>query len=216
MTDSTNSSPSQPEPTTAAHNPQVRSVFTRADMLTWPNAITFVRLLCIPLFLWLLFGRDNRAAAAWLLGALGATDWVDGWVARRFDMSSEFGRLFDPTVDRLMFFVAIPAILIDGSIPLVVAILGLGRELLVALVSVASVAIGGGTLAVTWAGKTAAFLMMFAVPMFLGAESTLSYAPVLGWLAWIFAVPGLLYGFYSLVFQYVPSARSAANSRDPR
>ena len=193
-----------------ASHPPVRSVFHRSEILSWPNLITFVRLLCIPVFLWLLFGRDNRAAAAWLLGALGATDWIDGYVARRFDMTSEFGRLFDPTVDRLMFFVAIPAIIIDGSIPLVVAVLGLGREILVAAVAVYSVAIGAGTLDVTWEGKTAAFLMMFAFPMFLGSHSTLSYAGALEWLAWIFAVPGILYGFYSLIFQYLPTMRNAA------
>lgn len=83
---------------TAAAPPPIRSVFTKEQMLTWPNLFTFVRLLCIPVFLWLLFGPENRGAAAWLLGALGATDWVDGWIARRFDMASEFGRLFDPMV----------------------------------------------------------------------------------------------------------------------
>ena len=191
----------------------VLSIFNRDEMLTWPNLITFIRLLCIPVFLWLLFSQENRAAAAWLLAALGATDWVDGWVARRFDMTSEFGRLFDPTVDRLMFFVAIPAIIIDGSIPLTVGILGLGREVLVALVAVASVSLGAGTLVVTREGKIGAFLMMFAFPMFLGAASTLSYAPVLEWLAWIFAIPGLAYGYYSLVFEYVPAAWEASRQK---
>lgn len=194
---------------TAAAPPPVRSVFTKEQMLTWPNLFTFIRLLCIPVFLWLLFGPENRGAAAWLLGALGATDWVDGWIARRFDMASEFGRLFDPMVDRLMFFVAIPAIIIDGSIPLWVAVLALCREVLVAIVAVLAVVAGAGTLAVTWEGKTAAFALMFAVPMFLGANSTLSYAGVLNWLAWIFMVPGLGYGFYSLIFQYVPALRAS-------
>lgn len=182
-------------------------------MLTAPNAFTFVRLLCIPVFVWLLFGPERRDLAAWLLAVLGSTDWVDGWIARRFDMSSEFGRLFDPTVDRLMFFVAIPAIIIDGSIPLWVALLALAREVFVAVAAVVSVAVGAGTLAVTWEGKTAAFCLMFAVPMFLGANSTLSYADLLGWLAWVFALPGLAYGYYSLVFQYVPTLRARMEER---
>jgi len=193
--------------------PPVRSVFTREQMLTWPNAFTLARLFCIPLFVWLLFGLEDRGSAAWLLGILGATDWIDGWIARRYDMASEFGRLFDPTVDRLMFFVAIPAILIDGSIPWWVAILALAREALVAVCAVTSVAVGAGTLAVTWEGKTAAFALMFAVPMFLGANSTLSYAGLLEWLAWIFVVPGLAYGYYSLVFQYVPTLRARMADR---
>ena len=53
-------------------------------IVTLPNVVSLARLCCIPLFLYLLFGRDNRAAAAWLLGALGMTDWVDGYLARHF------------------------------------------------------------------------------------------------------------------------------------
>ena len=83
-----------------------------------PNVITVVRLCCIPVFLWLLFGRDNRAGAAWLLGALGATDWVDGYVARRFGQVTELGKMLDPTADRLLFIVGIGAIIVDGSAPL--------------------------------------------------------------------------------------------------
>jgi hypothetical protein len=66
---------------------------------------------------------------------------------------------------------------------------------------------------VTWEGKTGTFLLMFAVPMFLGAESTLSYAPILAWLAWLFAVPGLAYGWYAALFQYVPAGRRALRAR---
>ena len=103
------------------------------DMATIPNLITLVRLLLIPVFVRLLFGRDDRGSAAWLLAALGSTDWVDGWIARRFDQVSEFGKIFDPAVDRLMFLVAIPALLIDGSVPIVVAVLALAREAIVAV-----------------------------------------------------------------------------------
>ena len=177
------------------------------DILTWPNLFTLVRLACIPVFVWLLFGREHRAAAAWLLGGLGATDWVDGWLARRFDQATELGALLDPTVDRLLFLVAVPSILVDGSIPLLVAGLALLREGLVAVAALVLAALGVAPFPVTWEGKTGTFLLMFAVPMFLGAESTLSYAPILAWLAWLFAIPGLGYSWFSALFQYLPSAR---------
>ncbi|MEM7275257.1 MAG: CDP-alcohol phosphatidyltransferase family protein [Actinomycetota bacterium] len=183
------------------------------DALTWPNLITFARLLCIPLFLWLLFGREHRAAAAWLLAVLGSTDWVDGWIARRFDQATELGALFDPTVDRLLFLVAIPSLIIDGSIPLVVAILAVVREGLVAVAALVLGALGAPRFPVTWEGKTGTFLLMFAFPMFLGANSTLSYAPILAWLAWLFAVPGIGYSWYSAIFQYVPAARRSLAAR---
>ena len=178
------------------------------QIVTWPNAFTLIRLLCIPVFVWLLFGRENRAAAAWLLAILGSTDWIDGWLARRFDQATEFGAMFDPTVDRLLFFVAVPSLLIDGSIPLIVAAVALAREAMTAVLALLAQFRGSHRLEVTWEGKTGAFLLMFAVPMFLGGQSTLSYAPILRWLAWIFAIPGLAYGWYATVGQYLPTTRT--------
>lgn len=184
-----------------------------ADVVTVPNGITFVRLLMIPVFVWLLFSRDDRGGAAWLLAALGSTDWVDGWFARRFDQVSEFGKLFDPAVDRLMFLVAIPSLLIDGSVPIVVAVLALLREGIVAVAALILAKAGVDRFEVTWEGKTGAFLLMFAFPLFLGSHSTLSYADWLGPLAWLFAVPGLAYSYYSVVFQYLPLTRTGIASR---
>ncbi len=179
----------------------------RADVMTLPNLVTLVRLAFIPFFVWLLFARDERGAAAWVLGGLGSTDWVDGWIARRFDQVSEFGKIFDPAVDRLMFLVAIPALLVDGSVPIVVAVLALAREAIVAVAALALAKAGVERFDVTWEGKTGAFLLMFAFPLFLGANSELSYAGILRPLAWMFVVPGLAYSYYSVLFQYVPMTR---------
>ena len=79
-----------------------------------------VRLSLLPVFVYLLFGGDNRAAAAWLLAFLGITDFLDGYVARHFNQVSELGKILDPVADRLLFFVGIGGILIDGSAPAVV------------------------------------------------------------------------------------------------
>lgn len=180
----------------------------RADIMTVPNLITVVRLVCIPVFVWLLFAREHRAAAAWLLAALGSTDWVDGWLARRFDQVSEVGKVLDPTVDRLLFLVAVPSLVIDGSVPLLVAVLLVVREAIVAAVAITLGAMGARRIDVTWEGKAGTFAMMFALPMFLGGESTLSYAPFLAVMAWVFAVPGVILSYVSAA-QYVPRARAA-------
>ena len=95
-------------------------------ILTVPNVISLVRLLCLPLFVYLLFGRDNRAAAAGLLAVLGATDWVDGYIARHFHQVSDLGKILDPVADRLLFFVGVACILIDGSVPVWFAAHGAG------------------------------------------------------------------------------------------
>ena len=74
-------------------------------ILTIPNVITLVRLGLLPVFVWLLFGKDDRASAAYLLAVIGTTDFFDGYIARHFNQISELGKVLDPVADRLLFFV---------------------------------------------------------------------------------------------------------------
>ena len=146
-------------------------------ILTVPNVITLVRLLCLPVFLWLLFGQENRAAAAWLLGVLGATDWVDGYIARHFNQVSELGKILDPSPTGCCSSSAIGGILIDG----IASRRGsrwavLVREVLVAVATLVLAAMGARRIDVTWFGKAGTFGLMFAFPLFLGSHSTVSYA----------------------------------------
>ena len=176
-------------------------------ILTAPNAFTLLRLCCIPLFVYLLFGLDSRAGAAWLLGGLGATDWVDGWMARRFNQTSEFGKVFDPTADRILFIVAVTAIIIDGSAPLWFCVAVVARELTVGVVmAVATVFFKMQRFDVTWLGKTATFLLMFAFPGFMLGQT--SFPAHQGFLvaAWITGVPGLILSYYT-AFTYIPKIR---------
>ena len=87
-------------------------------IVTVPNAITLVRLACIPLFLWLLFGADRQTASALLLGVLGATDWVDGFVARRYHQVSTVGKVLDPVADRVLVVTAVIAITVILAVAL--------------------------------------------------------------------------------------------------
>jgi cardiolipin synthase len=174
---------------------------------TLPNLITLIRLLCLPVFLYLLFGLEERAAAAWLLGALGATDWVDGYLARRLGQVSEFGKKFDPTVDRLLFIVGLGAIVIDGSAPIVISVLILAREIVLgAAVAIATLVYGMERFDVTFLGKTATFLLMFAVPGFLMGASEMPGADGFLVASWILAVPGVVLS-YVTAFAYVPKIR---------
>src|SRR5580765_2282552 len=106
---------------------------TSNRIVTVPNLFSLIRLACLPLFVWLLLVQNDRASAAWLLGALGATDWIDGYIARHFDQVSELGKVLDPTADRLLFLVGIGAIMIDGSAPVVFSVLVLAREALLGI-----------------------------------------------------------------------------------
>ena len=177
--------------------------------LTLPNAFTLVRLCCIPLFLYLLFGRDNRAGAAWLLGGLGATDWVDGWLARRLNQTSEFGKIFDPTADRLLFIVGIGGIIVDHSAPLWLAWAIVAREVIFGgTVAIATLAFGMKRFDVTWLGKLATFLLMFAFPGFLLGASTFPLHRGFQIAAWILGIPGLVLSYYTAV-TYIPTIRSS-------
>ncbi len=201
-------------PTADVISPQTSS----PDRGVWtvPNLISFLRLACLPVFLYLLFPADNAAAAAWLLAVLGMTDWVDGYVARHFDQVSEVGKVLDPVADRLLFFVGLSAILIAGAIPDFIGIAILAREVVVGGTTVILAALGARRIDVTWFGKAGTFGNMVAMPAFLGSHSSVSYADALGWLAWIAVVPGLILS-YVAAFMYIPIARRAlAEGREAR
>ena len=177
-------------------------------ILTIPTLITFLRLLCLPLFLYVLFVRDNRFAAGCVLGALGATDWVDGYLARRLGQVSEFGKKFDPTADRIVFIVAIIAIIVDGAGPRWFLITVLARELLVGgAVAIATLCFGMVRFDVTFLGKLATLLLFFAVPGFMWGYSDISAARTCEVLAWIIGIPGLALSLYTAV-GYVPKIRA--------
>jgi cardiolipin synthase (CMP-forming) len=173
-------------------------------ILTIPNLISVVRLLCVPVFLWLLFDQDNQVGAAALLAVLGATDWVDGYVARRYHQVSKLGKILDPVADRVLLIVGVTAILIDGSAPLGIGILSLVREGLVAVSVIVLAALGARRIDVTWYGKAGTLLVMFAFPLFLLGSADEGVWSTLGtWAGWGCAIPGLVFGYIALV-QYVP------------
>jgi len=182
---------------------------TANRVLTVPNVITVVRLACIPVFLWLLFVQENRLAAGLLLGALGATDWVDGYVARHFDQVSELGKVLDPTADRLLFIVCVGAIIIDGSAPLVFSVLVVVREVLVGGSLVVLTAFGMRRFDVSWWGKAGTFGLMMTFPIFLFAAAGDGPFNEFCWIvAWLIGVPSLILSYYA-AFTYIPVMRRA-------
>jgi cardiolipin synthase len=179
-------------------------------ILTVPNVVSLARLACVPWFVWLLFGTDppDRYGAALLLAMLGCTDWIDGWIARRYRQVSTLGKVLDPTADRIMLLVGVGGILLDGSAPVWVAVAVLVREALVSLAVVALAAMGARRIDVQWAGKAGTFACMVAFPLFLTSHSTAGWADLAGTLAWLVVLPGLVLAWYAAVM-YVPMARTA-------
>ena len=177
-------------------------------ILTLPNVISLARLACAPVFVWLL-ADDHLLAAAALLAVLGASDWVDGWIARHFDQGSDLGKVLDPVADRILLLVAAIALLIQGSVPIVVGVLVLARELLVSVAALVLAAAGARRIDVQWVGKAGTLALMFAFPLFLWADAIhgAGHDAVLA-TAWFFTVCGLGLSYYA-AFTYVPIAREA-------
>jgi cardiolipin synthase len=179
-------------------------------ILTVPNGLTAIRLLCIPLFVWLLTRPDRSGwvAAALLLGGLGITDGVDGYVARHHGQVSTLGKVLDPLADRLLLAVAVAAIIVVGALPTWVAVTALTREALVAAGFLIVAALGGRRMDVQWAGKAGTFGLMWALPLFLLGHARTGWHGLFLVLAWGCVIPALAFGWYSAV-TYVPRARAA-------
>lgn len=182
---------------------------SRSRVLTIPNAISLGRLACVPWFLVLLLGDDRPVAAGVLLAVLGATDWVDGYIARHFDQASEVGKVLDPTADRILLIAAGVAILVEGSLPTWVGIVILTREALITIAVVVLAAAGAKRIDVQWAGKAGTLALMFALPGFVFvAHSSGATHDSLQLATWLFTVGGLACSWYATV-QYVPLAKTA-------
>ena len=177
-------------------------------VLTVPNAITLVRLACIPLFLWLLFGTSRQTDAAVLLAVLGATDWVDGFVARRYGQVSTVGKVLDPVADRVLVVTAVIAIMVYGAVPVWFGAATLAREVVVSAAVLLLASLGAARIDVLWVGKAGTFALMFAYPAFLLGDGTAGWQDPIRIIAWVTGLIGLTLAWIAAA-SYVPVARRA-------
>ena len=141
-------------------------------ILTIPNVISIIRVGMVPVFVWLLIGRDDPTNAGWLLAAIGATDWIDGFLARKLGQVSELGKLLDPAADRLAVAAAVIGGWISGDLPWGISLAIIVREAVVAL-GAAIVAIASrAKIEVRYIGKLATLGLYFAIPFFLVGGGT--------------------------------------------
>jgi cardiolipin synthase len=177
-------------------------------IFTAPNVITLVRLLCIPLFVWLVFGAHRQTDAAILLAVLGATDWVDGFVARRYGQVSTLGKVLDPAADRILVGTAVIVVIVHGAVPLWFGIATIVREVLVSAMVLLLAALGASRIDVLWVGKAGTFGLMFAYPAFLLGHGTAGWQGPVRDCAWIAGIVGLALAYFAAT-QYVSPARQA-------
>jgi len=175
---------------------------------TLPNLITAVRLACIPLYIWILFGADRQTAAALLLAALGATDWIDGYIARRFHQVSTVGKVLDPVADRILVVTAIITIMVQGAVPIWFGVATLAREVVVSGAVLLLASLGAARIDVLWVGKAGTFALMTAYPLFLVSHGPATWQSVLHVAAWVIGLLGLALAWVA-AGSYVAPAREA-------
>jgi cardiolipin synthase len=169
-------------------------------LLTAPNVITAIRLAGLPLFVWLVLGADRYLVAFWVLVAIAATDWIDGYVARRFDQVSRIGKLVDPLVDRLLLASAAITLVVAGLLPWPLLALILVRDVVVLGVSLAWFA-GVPPIPVSRIGKLATALLMIGIPCFLLSGVDWAGADVIRAIAWTSTVAGIV-AYYLAAARY--------------
>ena len=175
-------------------------------ILNIPNALTALRALGVPVFLYLFLVAEEPIASFVVITLGGITDYLDGKIARALKQTSEFGAKFDPTVDRLYIAAVIIALAIRDYLPwsLVVAIIA--RDLILFLVIIYQKLRGIPFLEVSFLGKAATFNLLYAFP-FLLLEEVSVIGPWCFAAGWSFAIWGISLYFYTGIQYLVKGLR---------
>lgn len=186
---------------------EVQSTQVQTDrVLTVPNVLSALRLLGVPLFLWLILGPEADGLAVGVLMLAGFTDWLDGFLARRWHQISRVGQLLDPVADRLYILATLVGLLLRGIVPWWFVVLLVSRDVIMSVVLAVLKRRGVTGLPVHFLGKAATFCLLYAFPLLLLGDGT-------GWLAqtanvfgWAFAVWGTALYWWAAVL-YIGQAR---------
>jgi len=170
-----------------------------------PNVISLIRLALIPVFIWLIAIGDYGWAGI-LLGIIGATDWIDGYLARRLNQVTEMGKFLDPVADRIAVVVAVIGGLLTPVLPTWFAVLLILREVMIGIGAIVGWRNGVTKLDVRWLGKLATLMLYFSISFFyVGVGFDLDW---LVWIAYVIGVPGLAI-YWWVAFEYLGDMRRA-------
>jgi cardiolipin synthase len=160
-------------------------------VLTVANLISFLRIALIPVFVVLIVREETTTAGLVLFAVVVATDWVDGWVARRTHQVSELGKVLDPVADRLSIAAGLIALAIRGAFPWWAALLILVRDVVVLVVGAILLVSRKVRIDVRWVGKLATFSLMASVVLVAWGSLGLPLAEaatVMGWTAYAIGI----------------------------
>jgi cardiolipin synthase len=181
-------------------------------ILTVPNLLSFVRILLIPLFVVMLLRDDTRLAGFLLLGAVVATDWVDGVIARRTGQVTELGKLLDPLADRFAMAAALITFVVIDVFPLWGALLILGRDAVVLVAAAVLTLTRGPRIEVRTMGKYATFTLLWGMPMIAWGNAGLPFDDLTLALGWLWFPVGAI-EYYVAAVLYAIDLRDAYRAR---
>lgn len=185
-------------------------------VLTLPNALSALRLVGVPFFLWLVL-NEHDAAAVIVLMVSGFTDWLDGKIARKWNQTSRVGQLLDPAADRLYILATLVGLTARGIVPLWLTLVLVGRDVLLAPTILVLRRYGYGPLPVHFLGKAATFNLLAGFPLLLlgGGDSWVSQ--VAHAFGWAFAIWGTTLYWWAGVLYIVQMRQVVAVARrEPR
>ena len=156
----------------------------KSKLLNVPNALTALRGLGIPLFIYLALVLEADGWAIFTLAVGGATDYFDGKLARAWGQESRFGELADPAIDRLYIVATLIVLYLRDAVPLWVIAVLLGRDVILGALTIVLAMNSLPPLKVTYLGKAATFNLLYAFPFLLlalhpGWAGTAAY--IFGW-----------------------------------
>ncbi len=183
---------------------------------TVPNVLSMVRLVGVPVFLYLVLVVERDGLAVMLLMAAGASDWLDGQIARRYGLYTRLGQLLDPLADRLYILATLAGLVLRDGIPWWWAAAIVGRDVVLGVTTLPWLRRHGyGPLPVHFLGKAATFNLLFAFPMLLvslpGSDGLL--ADVFRPLGWAFATWGTVLYLWAGVLYAVQVRQVTARTR---
>ncbi len=184
-------------------------------ILTIPNVISLLRLALVPVFA-VLIVRGNDEWALAVLAISGASDWLDGILARRLDQVTKLGQMLDPAADRLFILVTLIGLAWRDVVPLWVLVVILLRDITLLCLLPVLTRHGYGPLPVSFVGKAATFALLYAFPLLLLAEAPGALGATASIIGWAFTGWGI--GLYWLAgIQYIRQTRQLVAPRtDPQ
>ena len=185
---------------------------TSSRILTLPNVLSMARLLGVPVFLWLILVPKADGWAVLLLVVAGFTDYLDGYLARRWNQITRLGQLLDPIADRLYILATLIGLLARGIIPWWLVALLVSRDVIMAAVLALLKRVGVTGLPVHFIGKAATFNLLYAFPLLLLGDGTSAFALVARVFGWAFVIWGTALYWWAAVL-YFEQARRILRAR---